>query len=163
MRRTLRMIDYLTHNFIYNQRHCFLMDVIIKMMVNLLYDDISQFPASWFFLVCAEKNCFWQNHCPSRLLHPLHLFKFKHAQLMYKQTGAGIRLPTPEQAGGTCVSHWLWHATDRRRHVQTIGRVSRCLFDFSGLLRGQQAGRSEPVEDLISGTLWIFNCHKWKF
>lgn len=38
MRRTLIMIDYITHNFIYSQRHCFLMDVIIKMIVNLLYD-----------------------------------------------------------------------------------------------------------------------------
>lgn len=56
MRRTLRMIDYLTHNFIYNQRHCFLMDVIVKMMVSLLHDDISQFPASCFFFLYVQKR-----------------------------------------------------------------------------------------------------------
>lgn len=50
------MIDYLTHNIIYNQRHCFLMDIIIKMMVNLLYDDISQFPASWFLSCVCRKE-----------------------------------------------------------------------------------------------------------
>lgn len=49
------MIDYLTHNFIYNQRHL-LMDIIIKMMVNLLHDDISQFPASYFFLLYMQKR-----------------------------------------------------------------------------------------------------------
>lgn len=89
------------------------------------------------------------------LLHPLHLFKFKHAQLMYKQTGAEIRgLPNPEQAGGTRVSHWWWHATDRRRQAQTIGRVSRWLFDFFGFLTWQQPGSLQLVEDLMFTTLW---------
>lgn len=59
---------------------------------------------------------------------------------MYKQTGAGIWLPNPEQAGDTRVLCGLWHATDRRLHAQTIGKVSTWLFDVSGFLRGQQAG-----------------------
>lgn len=50
------MIDYLTHNFIYNQRHCFLMDVIIKMMVSLSYDDISQFFCTLVFLFYVQKR-----------------------------------------------------------------------------------------------------------
>lgn len=76
----------------------------MKMMVNRLYDDVSQFLAS-----CSSrgrKELLLTEALPSSmLLRPLHLFKFKHAWLMYQQTGAEMVLPNPEQAGGTCVSH----------------------------------------------------------
>lgn len=58
-----------------------------------------------FSLLCAERTASDRTMVLQGCSNPLNLFKFKHAQLMYKQTGAGIRLPTPEQAGGTCVSH----------------------------------------------------------
>lgn len=36
-------------------------------------------------------------------------------------------------------------------------RASRWLLDSTGFLGGQQVGRLEPVEDLISSTLCILN------
>lgn len=81
---------------------------------------------------------------------------------MYKQTGAGIRQPpTPEQAGGTCVSCWLWHAIDRRRQARTIGRVTRWHFDFSGSVTWQQAGSLQLVEQPTSSTLRVSCKKKW--
>lgn len=62
----------------------------------------------------------------------------------------GTALPKPRQARGTHVARWLWHAADRRRQGQTIGGVSRWLFDFSLALHRAAAwefacgGRTSP-------------------
>lgn len=65
----------------------------------------------------------------------------------------GTALPEPEQARGTHVARWLWRATDRRRQGQTIGGVSRWLFDFPG----------SPQKSSLGACLWGTNgAFPWK-
>lgn len=65
----------------------------------------------------------------------------------------GRALPKPRQARGTRVARWLWHATDRRRQGQTIGGVSRWLFDFPG----------SPHNSSMGVCLWGMNiAFPWK-
>lgn len=62
-----------------------------------------------------------------------------HSSCISKQV-QGTGLPKPKQARDTHVACWLWCATDRRQQGQTIGRVSRWLFDFPGSPQNSSKG-----------------------
>lgn len=107
----------------------------------MLVDSANVFLARTFFLCCG----FSEHHNEKRLTVALPSFSISyldsnmHSSCISKQV-QGMGLPKPKQARGTHVACWLRHATDRRQQDQTIGRVSRWLFDFPGSPQNSSMG-----------------------